>query len=140
MRLALVVLVAAVGCAKNPCPDGARQQGKAGKLQWCARPDGRKHGPWTEWHPSGKLKSQGQYRDGKMEGRWVTYFEDGARNVEGDYKGGLKDGIWTTYYEDGKTKNRVEEHHLGSWEIKWTAWHSDGTKWAEGIILGSQEN
>ena len=104
----------ALGCSRpaGPCPDGARQHGSAppeGTLQWCAKPDGKKHGRWVEWHPNGKLKTEGTYVDGKMEGRWVSYFDTGVKQLEGDYRGGLKHGLWTQYYEEGQ-KNREEVH------------------------------
>nr|WP_246357343.1 toxin-antitoxin system YwqK family antitoxin [Pyxidicoccus fallax] len=138
----LAVLAATVlGCGRassSPCPDGARLLGRAppeGTLQWCAKPDGGKHGRWAEWHPNGKLKTEGQYVDGKMEGRWVSYFEDGVKQLEGEYRGGLKTGLWTLYYEEGP-KNREEVHTPEARETKWTAWRSSGEKWAEGTLVG----
>ena len=64
-------------------------------VQWCARGDGVKHGPWREWYANGNPKSAGNYVDGKMEGKWQTFYEDGSVKTEGVYKGGFKDGIWT---------------------------------------------
>ncbi len=142
-----VVSLGLVACHRGPadCPSGARLQGKqppAGYVQWCARPDGVKHGSWREWYGDGKPKSAGTYVDGKMEGKWQTFHEDGSLKSEGIYKGGLKDGIWTQYYSkgDGGAKNRVEEHHVGSYEVKWTAYYPGGAKWAEGTQLGVQPN
>jgi antitoxin component YwqK of YwqJK toxin-antitoxin module len=140
-----IVCVGLVGCHRGPadCPGGAQLQGKkppAGQLQWCARPDGVKHGPWREWHANGNTKSAGSYVDGKMEGTWQTFFEDGALKSEGVYRGGFKDGIWTQYYDKGEggTKNRVEEHHAGSNEVKWTGFRPNGAKWAEGTQVGTR--
>ncbi|HTQ45831.1 MAG TPA: hypothetical protein VMI75_23915, partial [Polyangiaceae bacterium] len=71
--LAAVALltVSSVGCSRREsaaaagtCPDGASLQGDAppkGNLQWCARADGVKDGRWTEWHPNGHVKTEGQY-------------------------------------------------------------------------------
>jgi antitoxin component YwqK of YwqJK toxin-antitoxin module len=145
---AVVVVVVSLsmgGCNRgsSECPGSAQLQGKkppAGQLQWCARTDGVKHGPWREWYANGAAKVVGAYVDGKMDGKWQDFFEDGALKSEGVYKGGLKDGLWTQYYDkaDGGTKNRVEEHHAGSSEIKWTGFRSDGAKWAEGTLVGSR--
>ena len=150
MRIGAVVavlLLAVVGCHRGPseCPGGAQLRGKKppdGQLAWCTRSDGVKHGPWREWHANGNPKSVGAYDDGKMEGKWQTFSEDGSLKTEGVYKRGLKDGVWTQYYgkDDGGTKNRVEEHHAGSYEVKWTAFRSNGVKWAEGTLVGSQPN
>ena len=91
-----------------------------------------------EWHPNGKIKTEGSYVNGKMEGRWVSYFETGVKQLEGEYRGGLKQGLWTLYYEEGQ-KNREEVHSsAGSHEVKWTAWRSDGKKWAEGTLLAQR--
>jgi antitoxin component YwqK of YwqJK toxin-antitoxin module len=142
-----LLFFAITGCQHGAadCPSGAQLRGKKppdGQLEWCARPDGVKHGPWREWNANGTPKSAGSYVDGKMEGKWQTFSEDGSLKTEGVYKSGLKDGVWTLYYDKGEggTKNRVEERHAGSSEVKWTAFRSDGTKWAEGTELGSQPN
>ena len=137
---AVLALLGLAGC-HGDCPSGAQLSGKkppAGQVQWCARPDGSKHGAWREWYPNGTPKSAGDYADGKMEGKWQTFYEDGSLKGEGVYKGGFKDGTWTQYYSkaDGGGKNRVEEHHAGSSEVKWTAFHGDGVKWAEGTLVG----
>lgn len=142
-RALLVVAVLAGGAAAcsrsaSPCPDGARLHGRAppdGTLQWCAKPDGPKHGRWAEWYPNGQLKTEGSYVDGKMEGRWVSYFETGVKQLEGEYRGGTKHGLWTQYYEEGP-KNREEVHPGGPGPVKWVTWRSDGKKWAEGMSLG----
>lgn len=41
--------------------------------QWCARPDGTRHGPWTEWHEDGHVRRIGLYVDGAPEGRWLVW-------------------------------------------------------------------
>jgi antitoxin component YwqK of YwqJK toxin-antitoxin module len=134
------VALALVACHTD-CPSGAQLHGQkppAGQVQWCARADGVKNGAWHEWYQNGNPKSAGSYTDGKMEGKWQTFYEDGSLKTEGLYKAGLKDGTWIQFYgkDDGGGKNRVEEHHAGSSEVKWTAFHGDGVKWAEGMLLG----
>jgi antitoxin component YwqK of YwqJK toxin-antitoxin module len=145
LRVGFVLAVFLLGCTRgsSECPGGAQLQGKKppdGQVQWCARSDGAKHGPWHEWYPSGTPKSAGPYADGKMEGKWQTFYEDGSLKTEGVYKGGLKDGTWTIFYSkaDGAKKNRVEEHHAGSNEVTWTAFHPDGSKWAEGTTVATR--
>jgi antitoxin component YwqK of YwqJK toxin-antitoxin module len=141
-----VLSLALVGCQSESttnCPSGAQLTGKqppAGQLQYCARANGVKHGPWREWYANGKPKSAGAYAEGKMDGNWQTFYESGSLKTDGIYKSGLKDGVWTQYYDkdDGGTKNRVEEHHAGSNDVKWTAFRADGRKWAEGTLRGSR--
>lgn len=111
-------LAAAAGCASGPaplqerwhadrCPPGtqAHFQEKSWEMfatwpaQWCARPDGTKHGPRTEWYHDGHVRITGQLEDGEKVGVWVIYQkrpwrerlrEDKYRRVEFDY--GPRDG------------------------------------------------
>jgi hypothetical protein len=41
--------------------------------QWCARPDGTKHGPRTEWYRNGHLLQSGELHDGDRVGTWVFW-------------------------------------------------------------------
>jgi antitoxin component YwqK of YwqJK toxin-antitoxin module len=146
---AALFTVAAPACQKSssqaqgPCASGTQLRGKAppdGTAQWCVKEGGStKHGKWTEWYASGKLKSEGQYVDGKMDGLWVSYHDGGVKKEEGKYIAGLKDGLWASWHEDG-TKKRESQHKAGSWEVTWTAFRTDGKKWAEGLLVGAQEN
>ena len=147
--LTVVLLsVGSIGCrhresaAAGPCPDGASLKGDAppkGTLQWCAREDGVKDGRWTEWHPNGHVKTEGQHVDGKMEGRWVTYFDTGIVKVAGVYHAGLKDGEWLTNYEDGK-KNRLDVHRAGAAEVPFTVWREDGSVWVKATTVASHQD
>lgn len=156
MGAALAALISfSCGSAKSsagPCPSGAKLLGDEppnGTLTWCAKEDGSKHGPWTEWYEGGSLKRTGRYTDGKMQGRWVSYHpasapQEGEANPptkkeEGDYKAGLKIGVWTTWHEDG-AKSRESEHEPDSPVVKWTAWKPDGAKWAAGKTVSGREH
>jgi antitoxin component YwqK of YwqJK toxin-antitoxin module len=64
--------------------------------------DGRRTGPWREWHLNGHLWLDGAYDDGRETGRWVEYHANGLVKFEGTYKNGLLDGEWKSYCETGK--------------------------------------
>lgn len=94
-------------------------------------------GVWTTWHPSGKVKSQGEYRDGKAEGVWryfhangnpaselqyedgklegpaIYWHSNGAIMQRGEYRNGVKHGLWTTWDAEGRVV-REEEYGHGS--------------------------
>ena len=40
--------------------------------------DGKKEGPWVDYHVNGLLVSKGAYKNGKREGPWVYYDDDGT--------------------------------------------------------------
>ena len=112
-----------------------------------------KHGWYRLYHPSGRLKTLGIYRDGKQEGKWIWYFENGnisseadfkdgygkvisyyesgAKLQEGTYKNEIKTGKWVLYYEDG---NKAAEGNYKDWEMdgKWMEYHKNGAKRGEG--------
>jgi hypothetical protein len=52
--------------------------------QWCALPDGTKHGPWTEWHADGHLRRKGFYVNGVPEGHWIVWKKAGWWKLWGD--------------------------------------------------------
>ena len=52
--------------------------------------NGKKDGPWVEYHDNGQLFGKGDYKNGKREGPWVTYLHNGQLVDEGTYKNGKK--------------------------------------------------
>ena len=52
--------------------------------------NGKKEGPWVEYHDNGQLFGKGDYKNGKREGPWVTYLHNGQLVDEGTYKNGKK--------------------------------------------------
>ena len=52
--------------------------------------NGKKEGPWVEYHDNGQLFGKGNYKKGKREGPWVTYLHNGQLVDEGTYKNGKK--------------------------------------------------
>jgi hypothetical protein len=50
-----------------PCPEGAALAGAEGTHQWCALPDGTKHGPEWRWDESGRVTARASYAGGAAE-------------------------------------------------------------------------
>jgi len=63
----------------------------AGKAQGKIR-NGKRYGPWVDYHENGQLGEKGTHKDGKADGPWVGYYEDGTVDEEdtGTYKDGVK--------------------------------------------------
>jgi len=40
--------------------------------------EGRHHGPWEEYYPSGEVVNKGEYIHGKKHGIWIGYYPDGS--------------------------------------------------------------
>jgi antitoxin component YwqK of YwqJK toxin-antitoxin module len=72
-----------------------------GKYQGSVR-NGKRVGPWVEYHENGLLSSKGTYKDGKRDGPLVSYDGNGKLYYKATYKDGEKHGLWITYYTDGK--------------------------------------
>jgi YD repeat-containing protein len=47
-----------------------------------------RHGPFFEWHPNGRKKSEGHFVHGKQEGEWTSWDQDGNVIAERDYRDG----------------------------------------------------
>lgn len=65
-------------------------------------------GKWIYYYESGKLWSEGFFRQGKSEGLRVTYFENGSKRYEGHYKNDLRIGLWKFYDESGKLVQEID--------------------------------
>ena len=50
--------------------------------------NGKKHGPYVQYHNNGQLWTKGTYKDGKREGPWVFYYSNGQLLQKETYKDG----------------------------------------------------
>lgn len=73
--------------------------------------NGKKHGLWISYFPSGRIASQGTYADGEPHGIWEYYFEDGSLSSSGEFIGGQKNGYWSSVSKDGKKISEVTYTH-----------------------------
>ena len=69
--------------------------------------NGKKHGPYVQYHNNGQLWSKGDYKDGKAVGPWVGYWENGQISTKETYKDGKRDGPWVSYNKDGTKLPRI---------------------------------
>lgn len=92
--------------------------------------EGRKQGPFLEWHPNGSPKTVATYRDDKLEGEYVAMDPDGTITEKSHYiekshyKEGKKDGLSITFDDEGQ---KIEaEYHAGKRDGVTTTWDSKG--------------
>jgi hypothetical protein len=83
---------------------------------WCERElvEGKLHGRWTVYYPSGSKKWQRQYQFGRQEGPELHWDERGNLREEKHYHCGVLHGPWRTWTCEG-AQETVGEFLLG-WE------------------------
>lgn len=94
----------ATGVASEPrCPDGTKLTSGKGdeheaRAEWCARPDGTRHGKYVGYWDNDARSSEGEMRDGKREGMWRSFYkDDGGVVSEGKYVDGKTHGVWLAF-------------------------------------------
>jgi len=110
---------------------------------WCeGRPDAsgtpRRHGPSRTWYDDGGLRIEERWLEGKRDGPFVEYHRNGRRAREGTYRLDARVGTWTVWSEAGLPEERAE------WKDDlldgpFVSFHRNGKKRAEGRnCLGAQ--
>jgi antitoxin component YwqK of YwqJK toxin-antitoxin module len=62
--------------------------------------NGKRHGPWVNYHDNGQLMDREFYKDGEHVGLWVSYFENGKLLSKMTHKDGMTLSV-VIYNEDG---------------------------------------
>jgi antitoxin component YwqK of YwqJK toxin-antitoxin module len=102
--------------------------------------DGNRDGPWRDYYPDGKIRSEGKYDNGKQVGEWRYYFENGKTEQSGKFnKSGKTDGTWKWYYDNGQLR-REENFRAGVKDGMSTEFDENGNTILEGeYVNGSEE-
>ena len=94
--------------------------------------DGKRDGPWLEWHGNGKRKIEGYFWKGERHGPWEEWAPDGRLEVSGEYRHGDPwDGTFrvtlaakafgytgVASYKEGKPwSGGVVSHEGGRWHV-----------------------
>ena len=122
----------------DACPEGTaltRAEAPSGAQQWCERPGadgGRvKDGLYVAWHPNGRTKIDGAYRDGTKEGRWTFWHLNGRKREEGEFREGREHGAWMRWYANGHSLE-AGGYRDGTRQGRWAFWYENGQKDREG--------
>jgi MORN repeat variant len=68
---------------------------------------GQRHGVWTSYTKSGRVKSRTAYSDGKQHGECVVFRENGQLYYTGRYEQGKEAGEWKFYGPNGELEKTV---------------------------------
>ena len=115
--------------------------------------DGKRDGPFIEWHETGQKKwewtytnsephdgtfivwhtnekkaEEGTYKDGEMEGLLTEWYENGQKRIESTYKNDERDGPFTEWHRNGQ-KESERTYRDGKADGLSTGWHENGQKW-----------
>lgn len=117
------------------CADGTEQAERLPQLaggyeQWCALPDGRRHGPFAAWDENGRISIRGQYIEGRESGEWQHWHPTGERRSRHDYVDGKPQGVWRDWHPNGRLEQ--ESHHVaGERHGMTTRWYANGQVFTE---------
>jgi antitoxin component YwqK of YwqJK toxin-antitoxin module len=110
---------------------------------WCeGRPDAsgkpRRHGPARTWYDDGGLRTESRWSEGRRDGPFVEYHRNGRKAREGTYLQDDRVGTWTIWYEDGGLEERGE-YLRNVPHGPATTWHRGGQKRSQGrFCMGAQ--
>ena len=90
--------------------------------------NGKKEGPWVNYHENEQVDAKGTYKDGKADGPWVYYYENGQLRSKGTFKDGKQDGTWIHYYENGQLLEKGT-YKDGKAVGPWVSYHDNGQLW-----------
>jgi len=88
--------------------------------------NGKREGPWANYHDNGQLRSKGIYKDGGREGPWVLHNENGQLWSKRTYKDGMEDGPWIGYHDTGRL-HFEGTYKDGKKDGPWFYYKKDGT-------------
>lgn len=99
--------------------------------------NGKREGPYTQWHLNGQKASEQNYINGLEEGLGTAWHENGQKRIEGNFVNGKKEGVSTEWYKNGQ--KRIEGNFVnGKKEGLWTA-YENGKKSIEATFVNGEE-
>ncbi|MCF8227610.1 MAG: toxin-antitoxin system YwqK family antitoxin [Bacteroidales bacterium] len=101
---------------------------------------GERNGSWKEYYDSGKLKTEGQYKNDIKVGEWKYYHESGNLEQIGNFNDeGKYVGEWKWFYENGNLL-RKETYRNGMADGLMTEYDEYGNVVVEGDYIEGLEN
>ncbi|MGN6839971.1 toxin-antitoxin system YwqK family antitoxin, partial [Neisseria sp. P0021.S002] len=84
------------------------------------------NGTLTLWHFNGQTKMVGSYRNGKPHGDWVNWYPTGKKSAVMPYQNGMSEGVGSRYHRNGVKESEIQfkpDKANGHWK----QWYSDGS-------------
>ena len=94
-------------------------------------PQGRRHGPFTEWYPDGTVKVQATYVDGDLHGTCNSWYSTGRPWEKIEYEAGKWEGPKIRWHPNGQLHemSTYKNHQLNG---QITEWDNDGKVISQG--------
>lgn len=112
-------------------PDQVIEQGKYA--------NSRKQGLWTKFFPSGKTKSEIEFKNSRPNGSYKTYFENGQVEEEGNWKNNRNTNEFKRYYENGQVSQNFAFNTTGKRDGRQTYFYENGQVMIEADIESGKE-
>ena len=77
-------------------------------------------GLWRYFYRNGNKQAEGLYQSGKRTGDWKFYHENGELSASGSYKSGETNGEWIYYFDNGQISSKgvfVDGKKSGHWGL-----------------------
>ena len=100
---------------------------------------GRKTSSWTEFYPTGEIRSAGNYQDNLKSGSWTYYFINGGIEQKGRFSKGRFQGLWMWYYPNGNTW-REESYFNGREDGLFTEYDLQGNILTKGDYISGERD
>jgi len=97
--------------------------------------EGKPHGKWVTFHPSGAMKSIENWKNGRLNGKFVLYREDGSKVMETTYTNGEDNGRYLLYHPNGRIQIRGQLK-MGKAYGVWEYFDKDGNIERRGEVKG----
>ena len=137
-----------------------------GRVGWCEKPDGTRHGLMRIWWANGWLKAESTFGDGVENGPVQTFYADGTPQLATTHRDGKPDGRYMHWHANGQ-RARLMFYDNGQphgwaqyWDEKgqltaqgtfvegrkegtWESWYANGvlkdaTRYEDGRLHGRQ--
>jgi antitoxin component YwqK of YwqJK toxin-antitoxin module len=88
--------------------------------------NGKKDGPWVQYHDNGQLMDKGTFKNGRWYGPWVSYWKNGQLLLKSIYENGFSNGPYVSYHATGQL-NSKGTYKNGKQDGPWVYYKKDGT-------------
>lgn len=85
------------------------------------RNNGKPEGPFRNWHPDGRLRDTAFYANGRRNGVYRRWYPNGTLQLSGSYFEDLPVGLWRGCYADGRIASEAE-YERG--QVLWVRYHT----------------
>lgn len=86
--------------------------------------EGKKNGPYIEYHDNGIISTEGSFIDDKRDGKWISYYINGSLKYDRNYKDDRLDGYFIEYYWNGNISRKGYSYYIDNKETEFVIKYS----------------